>query len=77
MISENGNEDAESSISGEGSSSLEASTVTDITTKLNYEAESPDELALVQASSTYGCKLLKRTPDRVVLWLPGMYRIID
>ena len=76
-ISESVNEDADSSISGEGSSSLEASSVTDITTKSHYEAESPDELALVQASSTYGCKLKQRTPDRVVVELPGVCRIID
>ena len=39
--------------------------------ELHYEAESPDELALVQAANAYGCKLLKRTPDRVIVWLPG------
>ena len=76
-ISESVNEDADSSISGEGSSLLEASSVTDIPTKPNYEAESPDELALVQAASTYGCNLKKRTPDRVVLELPGRCRIIE
>ena len=56
---------------------MEASSVTDITTKPHYEAESPDELALVQAASSYGCKLLKRTPDRVKLWLPGTHVLIE
>ena len=77
FFAENVNEDAESSVSGEGSSSMEASSVTDITTKPHYEAESPDELALVQAASSYGCKLLKRTPDRVKLWLPGTRALIE
>ena len=77
FFAENVNEDAESSVSGEGSSSMEASSVTDITTKPHYEAESPDELALVQAASSYGCKLLKRTPDRVKLWLPGTHVLIE
>lgn len=39
--------------------------------KMHYEAESPDELALVKAASTYGCKLLKRSPDKVTVRLPG------
>jgi phospholipid-translocating ATPase len=30
-----------------------------------YEAESPDELALVDAAYAYHCKLLKRTPTKV------------
>lgn len=36
-----------------------------------YEAESPDEIALVDAASRYGCRLLRRTPDAVTLMLPG------
>lgn len=32
-----------------------------------FEAESPDELALVGAAYTYDCKLLKRTPNYVSL----------
>ena len=36
-----------------------------------YEAESPDELALVHACFQYNCKLLKRMPDSVTLSLPG------
>ena len=36
-----------------------------------YEAESPDELALVDAAFAYNCKLLKRSPTSVVVSLPG------
>lgn len=36
-----------------------------------YEAESPDEAALVKAASLYGYKLLSRSPDKVTLYIPG------
>jgi hypothetical protein len=36
-----------------------------------YEAESPDELALIDAAYAYKCKLLKRSPDRLTVSLPG------
>jgi len=36
-----------------------------------YEAESPDELALVDAAYAYNCKLVKRTPTTVQVSLPG------
>lgn len=36
-----------------------------------YDAESPDELALVKAASTYGCRLLKRMPNSVMVLLPA------
>ena len=36
-----------------------------------YEAESPDELALVDAAYAYNCRLLKRTPHNVKVTLPG------
>ncbi|EEC05352.1 ATPase, putative, partial [Ixodes scapularis] len=36
-----------------------------------YEAESPDEIALVDAAYRYGCRLLRRSPDSVVVMLPG------
>ncbi|XP_066998273.2 phospholipid-transporting ATPase VD [Anabrus simplex] len=36
-----------------------------------YEAESPDELALVNAAYSYNCKLIKRTPQHATLSLPG------
>ncbi|KAK3611089.1 hypothetical protein CHS0354_000095 [Potamilus streckersoni] len=38
---------------------------------IRYEAESPDELALVKAASTYGCCLLKRTAGSVTVELPA------
>ena len=51
----------------------EASTMSENTLKTRYEAESPDELALVKAACTYGCRLLRRTPDHVTVWLPSEY----
>nr|VZI45190.1 unnamed protein product [Spirometra erinaceieuropaei] len=36
-----------------------------------YESESPDEIALTKTACIYGCKLLQRGLDFVVLWLPG------
>ncbi|CAL4122701.1 unnamed protein product [Meganyctiphanes norvegica] len=36
-----------------------------------YEAESPDELALVDTAYKYGCKLLRRNLHNVMLTLPG------
>ena len=36
-----------------------------------YEAESPDELALVDTAFAYNCKLLKRSPGHAVVSLPG------
>ncbi|KAK3611098.1 hypothetical protein CHS0354_000105 [Potamilus streckersoni] len=39
--------------------------------KICYEAESPDELALVKAASTYGCCLLKRSAYSVTVELPA------
>jgi len=36
-----------------------------------YEAESPDELALVDAAYAYNVKLVKRTPNTVQVSLPG------
>ncbi|XP_069129407.1 phospholipid-transporting ATPase VA-like isoform X2 [Argopecten irradians] len=48
-----------------------SSFMSDMSQRTQYEAESPDELALVKASSTYGCCLLKRSPDKVTVWLPA------
>ncbi|XP_030628223.1 phospholipid-transporting ATPase VD [Chanos chanos] len=39
--------------------------------KLLYEAESPDEAALVQAARAYGCTLLGRSPEQLLVALPG------
>ncbi|CAH1123846.1 unnamed protein product [Ceutorhynchus assimilis] len=36
-----------------------------------YEAESPDELALVDAAYIYKCRLLKRTPTEVTVEVPN------
>lgn len=36
-----------------------------------FEAESPDELALVDAAYSYNCRLVKRTPQFVTVSLPG------
>ena len=36
-----------------------------------YEAESPDELALVDAACAYNCRLLKRSPTSTIVMLPG------
>ena len=38
---------------------------------ITYEAESPDEAALVKAASLYGYKLLSRSPDKVSLYIPS------
>ncbi|KAL5104389.1 putative phospholipid-transporting ATPase VA [Taenia crassiceps] len=36
-----------------------------------YESESPDEVTLVKTACKYGCKLLQRGTDFVIIWLPG------
>lgn len=53
--------------------SLAGSSLISDLSRNQYEAESPDELALVKAACTYGCCLLKRSPDKVTVWLPGMW----
>lgn len=35
-----------------------------------FEAESPDELALIDAAYNYGCRLIKRTPTFVTVETP-------
>ncbi|XP_030761045.1 probable phospholipid-transporting ATPase VD isoform X2 [Sitophilus oryzae] len=40
-----------------------------------YEAESPDELALVDAARIYNCKLIKRTPTEVTVDVPSEGRL--
>lgn len=40
--------------------------------QLLYEAESPDEAALVQAAKAYGCTLLGRSPEQLLVSLPGI-----
>ncbi|XP_051508144.1 phospholipid-transporting ATPase VD-like isoform X1 [Myxocyprinus asiaticus] len=39
--------------------------------ELLYEAESPDEAALVQAAKAYGCTLLGRSPEQILVAVPG------
>lgn len=39
--------------------------------RTRFEAESPDELALVRAAATYGCCLKKRTHGKITVFLPG------
>lgn len=39
---------------------------------LVYEAESPDEAALVHAAKAYRCTLLGRSPERLLVELPGI-----
>ncbi|KAL1506324.1 hypothetical protein ABEB36_005712 [Hypothenemus hampei] len=41
-----------------------------------YEAESPDELALVDAAYIYNCRLLKRTPTEVSVNVPNKGKMI-
>lgn len=48
-----------------------SSYLSDMSARMRFEAESPDELALVRAASTYGCRLMKRSPDKVLVWLPA------
>lgn len=48
---------------------------------LRYEAESPDEAALVYAAKAYGFTLLARTPDSVTVRLPSgkdlVFELVD
>ncbi|XP_070196933.1 phospholipid-transporting ATPase VA-like isoform X2 [Littorina saxatilis] len=55
----------------EGGSITGSSFISESSLRTRYEAESPDEMALVKAASTYGCRLLKRSPDKVLIWLPA------
>ncbi|XP_061165426.1 phospholipid-transporting ATPase VD-like isoform X2 [Saccostrea echinata] len=48
-----------------------SSYISDGSQNSRYEAESPDELALVRAACTYGCRLINRSVDKVRVWLPG------
>ena len=52
-------------------SDTQISEVSSRTLQTRYEAESPDELALVQAACAYGCRMVQRTPDYATVWLPG------
>ncbi|RUS74359.1 hypothetical protein EGW08_017882 [Elysia chlorotica] len=63
-VSESG--DASESGSVAGSSFLSVGSQ-----RMHYEAESPDELALVKAANTYGCKLTRRSPGKVTVTFPA------
>lgn len=54
------------------SSSASASTPSPMEPKPIFEAESPDELALVEAAYLYNCRLIKRTPQSLTVMMPGM-----
>lgn len=43
--------------------------------ELRYEAESPDEAALVYAARAYKCSLVGRLPDQVVVELPHLGKL--
>lgn len=43
--------------------------------ELRYEAESPDEAALVYAARAYSCALVERLPDQVEVELPRLGRL--
>ena len=51
--------------------SIAGSSIRSDMSRIRYEAESPDELALVRAASTYNCCLKGRTANKVTVWLPG------
>ena len=55
--------------------SLAGSSIRSDMSRTRYEAESPDELALVRAASTYNCCLKGRTAKSVTVWLPGMWTL--
>lgn len=54
-----------------GSSLIESVEASGELSEVIYEAESPDEAALVKAASLYGYRLLSRSPDKVTLLIPG------
>lgn len=43
--------------------------------ELRYEAESPDEAALVYAARAYKCSLVGRLPDQVIMELPHLGKL--
>ncbi|XP_041360414.1 phospholipid-transporting ATPase VA-like [Gigantopelta aegis] len=55
--------------------SISSSCLSDVSFNMRYEAESPDELALVKAASAYGCRLWQRSPEKVAVYLPAEGRV--
>lgn len=59
-------------LTDEQKAKLNSTTPSPYDVKPIFEAESPDELALVDAAYTYGCKLVKRTPTQVSVDVPNV-----
>jgi hypothetical protein len=53
-------------------SSASTSTPSPMEPKPIFEAESPDELALVEAAYLYNCRLIKRSPLSMTVMMPGI-----
>ncbi|XP_034945439.1 probable phospholipid-transporting ATPase VA isoform X2 [Chelonus insularis] len=51
-------------------SNINSPPLTDDPTNIIYEAESPDELALVHAAKAYNIRLIKRTASSIIISLP-------
>jgi len=58
-----------------GVTNLQAQTPSPSEPKPIFEAESPDELALVNAAFVYNCKLVKRSPTAVTVAMPGKEKV--
>ncbi|KAL4230408.1 putative phospholipid-transporting ATPase VB [Mactra antiquata] len=56
---------------GSVAGSVAGSSIRSDMSRTRYEAESPDELALVRAASTYNCCLRGRSAKSVTVWLPA------
>ncbi|XP_044535983.1 phospholipid-transporting ATPase VD [Gracilinanus agilis] len=57
---------------GSASDSVDSSQEQTLASDLHYEAESPDEAALVYAARAYQCTLQSRTPDQVMVDLAAL-----
>ena len=55
---------------------VQSSTPSPLELRPIYEAESPDEIALVETAFSYNCRLLRRTPDSIVVSMPGKMFVI-
>lgn len=64
-------EGTEMSLEGAGEETVDPSREVDSDNELCYEAESPDEAALVHAAHAYSCTLRGRSADRLLVDLPG------
>lgn len=63
--------DTEMSLEGAEEETVDPSREVDSDNELRYEAESPDEAALVHAAHAYSCTLRGRSADRLLVDLPG------